>query len=64
MLKGWNRGVYLNSCAIPARTSPFILDLSGALITDQDCPNIMSKEDNPNALMNQYQTKEGDKNGH
>jgi hypothetical protein len=40
------------------------LDLSGALITDQDCPNIMSKEDNPNALMNQYQTKEGDKNGH
>lgn len=43
---------------------PFFLDLSGALITDQDCPNIMSKEDNPNALMDQYQTKEGDKNGH
>ncbi len=54
----------MKSCAFSARTSPFILDLSGALITDHDCPNIMSKEDNPNALMNQYQTKEGDKNGH
>ena len=26
MIKGWNRGVYLNSCAISARTSPFILN--------------------------------------
>jgi len=34
-------------------------DLSGALVTGQDCPNVMSKEDNPNPLSSQYQTKDG-----
>ncbi|MBW2284457.1 MAG: CoA transferase, partial [Deltaproteobacteria bacterium] len=34
-------------------------DVSGALVTGEDCPQVNSREDNPNALVGQYQTKDG-----
>lgn len=34
-------------------------DVSGALVTGEDCQEVNSREDNPNALVGQYQTKDG-----